>query len=69
MPWWVKEMRRPWVPMVQSKGSEAGVKAVRRVTEVEREGSSERELVEKRVSSKALDVTGVFVIGGRVGNG
>ena len=55
MPWWEKEMRRPCVPRVQSSGSAAGVKAVRRVTAVESEGSSEREMGEKRVSSKALD--------------
>lgn len=51
-------MRKPWVPRVQSNGSDAGVKAVRRVTEVEREGSSERVMGEKRVSSKALKVRG-----------
>lgn len=51
-------MRKPWVPRVQSSGSDAGVKAVRRVTEVEREWSSEREMGEKRVSSKALEVRG-----------
>lgn len=51
-------MRKPWVPRVQSSGSEAGVKAVRRVTEVEREGSSESEMGEKRVSSKALEERG-----------
>lgn len=51
-------MRKPWVPRVQSNGSDAGVKAVRRVTEVEREGSSERVMGEKRVSSNALEARG-----------
>lgn len=57
------------MPMVQSKGSEAGVKAVRRVTEVEREGSSEREMGEKRVSSKALDVSEFSLSGEGLGMG
>lgn len=43
------------MPTVQSSGSAAGVKAVRRVTAVDSEGSSEREMGVKRVSSKALD--------------
>lgn len=47
-------MRRPCVPMVQSKGEEAGVKLARRVTVTDKEGSSEAVMGEKRVSSKAL---------------
>lgn len=55
-------MRKPWVPRLQSSGSDAGVKAVRRVTEVERDESSEREMGEKRVSSNALKVKGTRII-------
>lgn len=40
--------------MVQSKGSEVGVKLMRKVTERERVGSSGREIGGKRVSSNAL---------------
>lgn len=47
-------MRRPWVPRVQSSGVEQGVKAVRRVTETERWGSSGLWMGGKRVSSYAL---------------
>ncbi len=47
-------MRMPWVPRSQSMGCVQGVKVVRRVTAQEREGSSEREMGGKRVSSKAL---------------
>ena len=46
----------PWVPRVQSRGCEAGVKFVRRVMELERVGSSEREMGGKRWSSNALFV-------------
>ena len=49
-------MRMPWVPRVQSRGCEAGVKFVRRVMEVERVGSSGIEMGEKRWSSNALYV-------------
>lgn len=52
--WWVKDMRRPWVPRVQSSGVEQGVKAVRRVTDTERCGSSGLCMGGKRVSSYAL---------------
>lgn len=47
-------MRMPWVPSVQSRACEAGVKFVRSVTELERVGSSETEMGEKRWSSNAL---------------
>lgn len=47
-------MRRPWVPRVQSSGVEQGVKAVRRVTDTERWGSSGLCMGGKRVSSYAL---------------
>lgn len=47
-------MRRPWVPRVQSSGVEQGVKAVRRVTDTERWGSSGLWMGGKRVSSYAL---------------
>ena len=47
-------MRMPWVPRVQSRGSEAEVKFVRRVMELERFGSSEWLMGEKRWSSNAL---------------
>lgn len=47
-------MRRPWVPMIQSRGEEAGWKLSRRVTVTDKEGSSVEEMGEKRVSSKAL---------------
>lgn len=40
--------------MVQSKGSEVGVKLTRKVTERERDGSSDKEMGGKRVSSNAL---------------
>ena len=40
--------------MIQSRGWVQGMKFVRRVTEQVREGSSERLMGEKRVSSKAL---------------
>ena len=50
-------MRMPWVPRVQSRGCEAGVKFVRRVMELERVGSSGREMGGKRWSSNALYVT------------
>ena len=40
--------------MSQSRGWEQGVKSVRRVTETRREESSEEDMGEKRVSSKAL---------------
>lgn len=43
----------PLVPRVQSRGCEAVVKFVRRVTEVERVGSSGMEMGEKRWSSNA----------------
>lgn len=46
----------PLVPRVQSRGCEAVVKFVRRVTEVERVGSSGMEMGEKRWSSNALHV-------------
>jgi hypothetical protein len=59
LPLWVKEMRRPWRPSVQSRAWAQGVKDVRRVREQERWGSSEGETGGKRVSSKALD-GGVF---------
>lgn len=49
-------MRMPWVPRVQSRGCEAEVKFVRKVTELERLESSEREMDEKRRSSNALFV-------------
>lgn len=42
------------MPMVQSRGEVAGWKLRRRVTVTDREGSSLREMGEKRVSSKAL---------------
>ena len=42
------------MPRVQSKGCEAEVKLVRRVTDVERVESSEREMGGKRWSSNAL---------------
>ena len=51
-------MRMPWVPIVQSRGCEAEVKFVRRVTEVESVGSSERETGAKRWSSNALHKKG-----------
>ena len=47
-------MRMPWVPRVQSRGSEAEVKFVRRVMELERLGSSEWLIGGKRWSSNAL---------------
>ena len=47
-------MRMPWVPRVQSSGSEAEVKFVRRVTELERLRSSEWLIGGKRWSSNAL---------------
>lgn len=63
-------MRRPCRPMVQLRGV-VGVKAVRRVTDVEREGRSGEVMGGKRVSSKALGggwvrggVWGGFFIGG-----
>ena len=49
-------MRIPWVPRVQSNGCEAWVKFVRRVMEVERVGSSGREIGGKRWSSNALHI-------------
>lgn len=42
------------MPRSHSRGDKQAVKDVRRVTEVERVGSSEREIGAKRVSSKAL---------------
>ena len=50
-------MRMPWVPRVQSRGSEAEVKFVRRVMELERLGSSEWLIGGKRWSSNALIVS------------
>ena len=47
----------PWVPRVQSRGSEAEVKFVRRVMELERLGSSEWLIGGKRWSSNALYVS------------
>lgn len=44
----------PCVPIVQSRGCEAGVKFVRRVMELERVESSGREIEGKRWSSNAL---------------
>ena len=49
-------MRMPWVPRVQSRGCEAEVKLVRSVMDVERVGSSAREMGGKRWSSIALHV-------------
>lgn len=51
-------MRRPWVPITQSRGVEAGVKLSRKVTVTDKEGSSEAEMGGKRVSSKALAFAG-----------
>ena len=47
----------PWVPRVQSKGCEAEVKLVSKVTDVERVESSEKEMGGKRWSSNALSCT------------
>ena len=58
----------PWVPRSQSSGFAAGVKAVRRVTEVESVLSSERVIGEKRWSSKALLEESQF-LGGRCWRG
>ena len=44
----------PWVPRVQPRGCEAGVKFVRKVMEAESVESSEREMGGKRWSSNAL---------------
>lgn len=49
-------MRMPWVPRVQSRACEAGVKFVRRVVEVESVGSSGWEIGGKRWSSNALEI-------------
>lgn len=49
-------MRMPCRPRVQSRACEAGVKFVRRVTAVERVGSSERDIGGKRWSSNALGI-------------
>lgn len=51
----MKEIRRPWVPMVQARGCEAGSKFVRRVTAHSSVGSSRVVMGWKRVSSKALE--------------
>ena len=54
-PRWMKDMRIPCDPRIQSMASVQGSNEPRRVREHEREGRREAGIGLKRVSSKALD--------------